>query len=67
MKANDPESEKGVLTDTGEDSKLVHRQKRPKVETLQCILRFVNFSFPEKVLTNRVFLTNRVSGGFHSG
>ena len=34
MKASDPESEKGVLTDTGEDSKLVHRRKRPKVETL---------------------------------
>ena len=27
---------------------------------IQCILRFVNFSFPEKVLTNRVLLTNRV-------
>ena len=26
---------------------------------LQCILRFVTFSFPKKVLTNRVLLTNR--------
>ena len=27
---------------------------------IQCILRFVTFSFLKKVLTNRVLLTNRV-------
>ena len=28
-------------------------------DSLQCIVRFVTFSFPKKVLTNRVLLTNR--------
>ena len=34
MKSNEKLLKYGVLTDTGEDSKLVHRRKRPKVDTL---------------------------------
>ena len=31
------------------------------INLIQCILRFVHFLFPEKVLKNRVFLTNWVN------